>query len=219
MFNHPVVIQQNEVGFLFRDQKFVRILNAGYYKFWNARKNIEVKKINLDSPELTFQAAQYLHHETELRDSIDEFIVKESERAVIYRDGLMKRILGTGQYYFYNANRSITVEILNIDEPAIASDLAMKLVGLSTSHNYIQFTNVEEGFCGLLYYNNQAIKELKSGKYFFWKTPKAVAIKKIDIRSKSMEVQGQELMTKDKVTLRINLSVRYRVANALKVIE
>ena len=34
-----------------------------------------------------------------------------------------------------------------------------------------------------------------------------------------MEVQGQELMTKDKVTLRVNLSVRYRVANAVKVIE
>src|SRR5690606_29480313 len=40
----------------------------------------------------------------------------------------------------------------------------------------------------------------------------------VDRREKTADVAGQEILTSDKVTLRLNLSVTYRVADAVKAV-
>ncbi|MEL6714121.1 MAG: slipin family protein, partial [Planctomycetota bacterium] len=45
-----------------------------------------------------------------------------------------------------------------------------------------------------------------------------VTWKSIDLRTQTLDVAGQEIMTADKVTLRINLVVRFRIADALRAV-
>lgn len=52
----------------------------------------------------------------------------------------------------------------------------------------------------------------------FWANVGRVTWKTIDRREQVADVAGQEIMTKDKVTLRVNLVVAYQVIDSIKAV-
>ncbi|HLW64324.1 MAG TPA: slipin family protein, partial [Gemmataceae bacterium] len=58
------------------------------------------------------------------------------------------------------------------------------------------------------------VETLPSGRYAFWKNLAEVKLVPVDLREQLLDVAGQEIMTADKVTLRLNAKVTYRVADA-----
>src|SRR5205823_4898000 len=55
---------------------------------------------------------------------------------------------------------------------------------------------------------------LPPGRYAFWKHVAEVKVTTLDAREQILDVAGQEIMTADKVTLRLNALVTYRVTDA-----
>jgi regulator of protease activity HflC (stomatin/prohibitin superfamily) len=55
------------------------------------------------------------------------------------------------------------------------------------------------------------IEQLREGLHVFWKGTGKLSFKSIDLREQVADVAGQEIMTADKVTLRVNLVVTYQV--------
>jgi regulator of protease activity HflC (stomatin/prohibitin superfamily) len=60
--------------------------------------------------------------------------------------------------------------------------------------------------------------QLAPGAHAFWKVGRTVAVKQIDLRQRTHEVTGQEILTKDRVTIRVNLSADFRVTDPVKAI-
>ncbi len=50
----------------------------------------------------------------------------------------------------------------------------------------------------------------------FWAVTRKVVVKVIDLRRQSLDVTGQEILTRDRVTLRVNLAAEYQVVDAVK---
>jgi hypothetical protein len=73
---------------------------------------------------------------------------------------------------------------------------------------------VEQGHMGVLFEDGKYVETLPSGRYAFWKNVAKVALVPVDMRETMLDVAGQEIMTADKVTLRMNAVITYRVANA-----
>jgi regulator of protease activity HflC (stomatin/prohibitin superfamily) len=59
---------------------------------------------------------------------------------------------------------------------------------------------------------------LEPGNYYFWKGSKDVKIDKVDIRQQQLEIAGQEIMSKDKVTLRFNFVCQYKIIDPKKAL-
>ena len=78
-----------------------------------------------------------------------------------------------------------------------------------------QVANFEKG---LLFVNGSFVKEMTAGTYYFWNNAISVEIKNADTRQQQMEISGQELLTKDKATLRINFFVSYQIVDVLKAL-
>ncbi len=76
---------------------------------------------------------------------------------------------------------------------------------------------VAEGQTGLLYVNGEFVRALGAGSHMFWDIGRKVTVKLVDTRRQSLDVTGQEVLTKDRVTIRINLAAEYRVADPVKV--
>ena len=55
---------------------------------------------------------------------------------------------------------------------------------------------------------------LQPGNYGFWKSARQVQIDVLDTRAQASEVSGQEILTKDKLSLRVNLSASWKVIDA-----
>src|SRR3989442_1388541 len=65
---------------------------------------------------------------------------------------------------------------------------------------------------------NTTVTRFEQGLLVFWKGAGKVAWKTVDRRELIADVAGQEIMTADKVTLRVNLLVTYQVADAQRAV-
>ncbi len=70
----------------------------------------------------------------------------------------------------------------------------------------------------LLFHEGQLVRELGPGLHVFWKGAGRITWKAADLREQVADVAGQEIMTADKVTLRVNLVVTYQVTGVLKAL-
>ncbi|MNL17467.1 FtsH protease regulator HflK [compost metagenome] len=83
---------------------------------------------------------------------------------------------------------------------------------------YIRAFKVETYETGLMIVDGVFEKVLEPGNYVFWKNSTTIQVLKTDLRQLTMEIVGQEILTKDKAQLRINFSVQYKVTDATKAL-
>ncbi len=62
---------------------------------------------------------------------------------------------------------------------------------------------------GVLRIDGKLVKLLQPGRYAFWRYNRDIAIELVDTRLQALEVSGQEILTRDKVSLRINLAAHW----------
>src|SRR5207244_10086273 len=92
------------------------------------------------------------------------------------------------------------------DLPVIAkSQMADKVLDVFT---------VAAGHLGAWYRDGDFVETLGPGRHAFWKSVAEVKVFPVDTRELILDVTGQEIMTADKVTLRLNALVTYRVVDA-----
>ncbi len=76
---------------------------------------------------------------------------------------------------------------------------------------------VPESFVGLLYEDGAFVKTLKPGRHRFksqWFDTTERQVKLVDMRERSLTLKGQEILTADKVAIRVSLLVYFRVRDA-----
>jgi regulator of protease activity HflC (stomatin/prohibitin superfamily) len=78
---------------------------------------------------------------------------------------------------------------------------------------------VPETGAGLLRVDGRVERLLTAGSYAFWKFGRNVAVELVDLRLQALEVAGQEILTRDKVALRLNLSATWRYVDVLRAFE
>ena len=75
----------------------------------------------------------------------------------------------------------------------------------------LDICNVERDRVGVLFLDGRYVDTLSPGQYAFWKGPADARVVEVDSRETAADVSGQEIMTADKVTLRVNANVTYRL--------
>jgi len=80
----------------------------------------------------------------------------------------------------------------------------------------VSATEVPDTAIGLLIVDGELSKVLEPGLHAFWKYQRALKVELVDRRVQAMEVAGQEILTRDKVSLRLNLTALWQVLDAVK---
>jgi regulator of protease activity HflC (stomatin/prohibitin superfamily) len=78
---------------------------------------------------------------------------------------------------------------------------------------------VERDHVGVVFLDGRFSGELPPGLYAFWKDAAKVRVETLDLRESQVDVNGQEIMTADKVTLRMNAIITYVVRNARRAVS
>jgi regulator of protease activity HflC (stomatin/prohibitin superfamily) len=69
---------------------------------------------------------------------------------------------------------------------------------------------------GLLIVDGELREVLKPGLSAYWKYQRNLRVELVEMRLQTMEVSGQEILTRDKVSLRVNLTALWQVIDAVK---
>ena len=80
----------------------------------------------------------------------------------------------------------------------------------------ISMVEVPDTAMGLLIVDGELRAVLKPGLSAYWKYQRVLRVELVDLRLQTMEVAGQEILTRDKVSLRVNLTALWQVTDAVK---
>jgi regulator of protease activity HflC (stomatin/prohibitin superfamily) len=83
----------------------------------------------------------------------------------------------------------------------------------------LDICTVERHRLGVLFQDGAYVQTLPPGLYAFWKGAADARVVEVDLRETTVDISGQEIMTADKVTLRLNAAVTYRIADALQAVS
>lgn len=214
-------VADNERALLFRKGRFVKILAPGRYRYLDLFASIKTERYNITCLELEHNLGKWLvsTFADQTKDYLTAYQLNDYEVGLLYRDGQMVDIVAPGSFKLYWKGPEL-IELKRID---ISDDCRISkalLVLLGRSHNpplqrvaaqIIYYTEVQDNHVGILLVNGKLEEMLPPGSYGFWKYHRNIVVKQIDLRLQNIEIGGQEILTKDRVSLRLNLSAAYRV--------
>lgn len=151
--------------------------------------------------------------------------LSDTEAALVYEDGKLTDILAPGTRAFYwKGVVSVTIEVIDLHSENQVSDRVARLIGRTGDLavkagklNAVLGVDVRDQQIGMLYENGVLQEVLQPGYYMFWRFNRKLTAKVTDSRWVLVDVSGQEILTKDKVSLRVNLSATYRVTDPVLV--
>ncbi len=225
IFRKRIVIADNERALVFRDRQLVEILGTGVHYITDFWGRVKVNVFDVTNQEVSnIQIKTLIKSKTELcKAYFEEVVTDENEIALIYIDGKFKTLLATQSEKIFWKTNAIKVVKIDISEDIQASTKLMTLVSKCAQSSVLskglyvkEITNKQ---VGLLFIDGQFDKILKAGKYGFWNYNKSVVVQVVDTRAQFMEVSGQEILTKDKVSIRINLSASFQVTDAVLAVS
>ncbi|WP_299614950.1 slipin family protein [Pelagibius sp.] len=219
-------IADYELGLLYRDRAFIAVLAPGVHRFLRGNGKIEVVKIDL-RPTLAKEPALqalYLTHRAVVEEHFLVADMGDSELGLVYADGKLAGLVSPRSIAFYGKRlRSITLEVIDAaNEVALPERLVAPLARLAAqdlvSRNLVAIAEVVSDHVGLLYVDGVLREQLRPGRYAFVKALRKVQVATFDLRLQTLEVTGQEVLTKDRIGLRANVTAVYRVADPLKAV-
>lgn len=148
---------------------------------------------------------------------IDEVRVASHERAVLYRDGVPQLFLRPGIHRFWTVDETVELKLFSVDQPM--PPLGEELMRVIPRSEYVDVL-VEAHEVGLHYVQGRLVGVREPGRYALWSHPEAVvAVRRVDLRRQDLQLAGQELITRDKVTLRLTLTATWAVKDAALMAE
>ena len=220
-----IVIAQNERGLHLYDRRLAAILEPGVYRWFDPLRRHEVQRYDLSVAEFDHPWLDVLLR-TEpalLARHFQDVETGEHQVGLIYKNGRLAGVLppATRQAY-WRGPVEVKVELLDIGSDyalsrAHAALLARPSAALAkTLNGFTLAAEVEDQHIGLLLVDGELVRTLPPGLHAFWRFNRSVKVETVDLRLQTVEVSGQEILTKDKVSLRVNLSAVYRIADPVK---
>ena len=208
-----VIINENEKGLLFKNGKFVKILSAGKYCDWG--KTIEILPAS-EKIESDFASVENLLKYENFKSETTTIEVPDCAIALRFVSGRFVEVLPTGKYAFFTSAGESEFIIESLATPEVSDKIPSYLFG-AISPNYFYKFEVAEYQKGKLFYGNKQVGTLECGTHYFWKTNTPVSVRLVDMRLTRMEINGQEILTQDKVEVRINFALNYKITDCVKI--
>ncbi|MDH3640266.1 MAG: slipin family protein, partial [Gammaproteobacteria bacterium] len=219
-----VVVARHERGLLIKNRNVQEVVQPGNYWVFGPRTRIETYEITVPEFEHELTAFIVKDRQHPARRYFDVVEIGDRQVGLVYKDNKLADVLSPGSRRLYwKGIVDVRVEIIDIDEdytvpkPVVAL-LARQRPGVFPAQvkDFICVAEVADKFVGMLIVDGELVKTLQPGLHAYWKFNRRIGVEQIDLRLQSMEVSGQEMLTKDKVSLRVNLSATYQVADPVK---
>ncbi len=203
-------------GLVFRKGRYIRMLNEGFH--W-LRMGEVVMSYDTNLPFNPPISLNILLQDEELKQALHIVEVKDNEIALRYDNGLYRQILTAGRYAFWKDIVDYTFVVADTTQLEASVLTDKSILAKSEVLQYIRIYTVEPHEKALLYVDGKLERVLEAGTYHFWKNQSVISVQKADLRQQQIEINGQEILTKDKAALRLNFFARYVVTDIMKALR
>ncbi|SDZ21233.1 SPFH domain / Band 7 family protein [Lysobacter sp. yr284] len=212
-----VVVGDAERVLVYRNRRIERVLGPGVHMLRDLRDELTLDQHNIGNSAYAGNDGEALIAGLGERLS-EHFVLADignDEVGLVLRNGRYAEVLAPGMRRLYwKGLATIDVRALALAEGLeIEREVADGLRQIAQLDRVAAHGAVPTESAGLLFVDGKFVRVLAPGAYAFWNLRKNVAVETVELRVQAMEVSGQELLTRDKVTLRVNLAASVRVAS------
>jgi SPFH domain / Band 7 family len=220
LFTREFTVRKHERGILFRNGDFQRFLAPAVYRFFDPKKRLDVERFDLTEPAFEHRLLDYLVRWQP--EAVEDLFLRvetgAGEIAVVYRNGHPWTFVAPERRaLFWKGVVHIKAELIDVTiDVAVPQRIAQACITERQTRRASAFDaaifvrEVPEAHVGLLYVDGRLVRELAPGVHAFWKIGRNLCVELVDLRVKALEVSEQELLTKDKASLRVHLNASYR---------
>ncbi len=208
-----------EKGLYFRDREFKGVLEQGRHWFADPFNKVRIDVLDQRSPWIEHEDLDIIVRSGVLRDRAEVLDLKDHQRGLVWIDGRFDRVLGPGLYALWTACRKVRTELVDAGDVRFEHKEINAIARSRNVADQLNLVTVDEGFCGVYFRDGAYVQTFGPGKYMFWRNMGKVKVYHVDMRQTVLDVAGQEIMTSDKVTLRMNAVFSYRVKDALTYVS
>ncbi|WP_406699283.1 slipin family protein [Singulisphaera sp. Ch08] len=211
-------IHSFEMGLRFRAGEFCGLLGPGTHWFFDPLDRVKVEVVSRRQPFLQHEKLDLIVKSGELKGHAQVFDLEDSQRALVWIEGRFTRICAPGQYAYWTDQRAVRVEIVDLHRPRFEHEDLKVIVRSSTAREQLEIGAVSRGCVGVLFLDGRFSEILEPGPWAFWKGVADVRVVEVDLREVTLDVPGQEIMSADKVTLRLNAVATYHVIDPRRAV-
>ncbi|MDR1794644.1 MAG: slipin family protein [Erysipelotrichaceae bacterium] len=210
-----MMIKENERGLLFENGIFREYMKPG--KHFRFGMKFELMKVSVNAefkpegyPLEVFLKNASLMAELEVVEVADQML------AIHFVDGNFVNVLMNGKHAFFKFAKNHTFLVVDQKNVEVSEDFPRYLFDRMPR---ALFTRIEVASFqkGLLYFDGKLERLLEPGTYYFWNNGVKVTAEFTDIRALQMDINGQEILTLDKIGVRFNFVTTYKITDVVKI--
>ncbi|WP_114501519.1 slipin family protein [Escherichia coli] len=217
-----ISVRKDQLALLSRNGDYYKVLHAGEHLLpW--LNTPEVLLITLDGSEVPDVLADYLRRFQP--DWVEKYCLvadlSEIEAGALYMDGILLEILPPStRRLYWRVEDDLTLVRMNTQQVQVQTEVMNAVLqprrkGAVKGRDAILTVQVPAWHVGVLKIDGETQALVPPGLTAYWKINHLVEAEVVDTRLQVLEVSGQEILTKDKVNLRINLAANWRYSDVL----
>ena len=217
-----ITIRKGQLGLLSRQGDYYQVLDAGEHRLpWFNTPDVLV--INTDGSEIPEALAEYLRRfqPTWVEQYCVVADLTDTEAGALYVNGVLQEILPPGtRRLYWRAEEAL--KLVRMDTRQVSVPVEVMNAVLQPRRNCtvkgreaILTVQVPAWHVGVLKIDGETQTLLPPGLTAYWKVNHLIEAEVVDTRLQVLEVGGQEILTKDKVNLRLNLAANWRYGDVL----
>lgn len=217
-FCKSIKIHSFEMGLLFRAGEFRGLLDPGTHWYFDPLDRIKVEVVSRRLPFLQHEKLDLIVKSGDLKGHAQVFDLEDGQRALVWIDGRFSRIFAPGQYAYWTDQRAVRVEVVDVRRPRFEHEEQKVIARTQSAREQLDMGAVNRGCVGVLFLDGRFSEILEPGPWAFWKGVADVRVVEVDLREVTLDVPGQEIMSADKVTLRLNAVATYHVIDPRRAV-
>ena len=211
-------IKKFEVGLRFEHGEFAGLVAPGKQWIFDPFGRVLIKVVD-------GRAVYFQHPELDvivksgvLVGKADVYELTDMQRALVWIDGRFNTVLGPGLHALWTGFRRVRVEVVDVAaaRPRLIHAELPAILASGAAGHFLTVQEVPAEHVGVVTVSGVRTETLAPGVYAFWKNVGSLKVAVVDRREMSVDIAGQEILTADKVTLRLNAQFVFRVVDAEK---
>jgi regulator of protease activity HflC (stomatin/prohibitin superfamily) len=215
-----VTVKDGERALLSRNGTLERVLEPGRYRLFDPLRALKAQVLNVVRAE--FPADRYAvlrAARPDLADALFEAVeTKANEIAIVSLDGRPVHLMTPWQIRVYwKVATRIDVERIDVADDVRVDARHLSMIERNRS-TIVTEAVVENHEAGLLFVEGRLVERLAPGRHAFWVANRKIEVKRLDLRPQAIEVTAQEMLTRDRIALRVTLTAFRRIVDAERVV-
>ncbi len=215
-----VLVKDGERAFLMRNGRLERLFGPGRFRAFDFKGELSAEVVKVTRAEVPAERALLVEKQyPEIAEANFEIVqTGPNEAAIVSFDGEPFHLVRPNvTRAFWKTLTRVDVERIDFtDEVRVPPRVLDRLADFQTKLFRTEVVEAHE--TGLLFVDGALHETLKPGRYAFWEVGRKVAVKKVDLRPTPLEVTAQEILTKDRVGIRVTLTAFFRVVDPEKAV-